>query len=463
MSWEYILKNESKDETGRDKRWKHDNPSGGKPFTFVENYGFINDAKISNWFKAIEKVFDQMLSDLGPKNVEAVDMFTGETRDADISDLTRGKSPYWTKKIMTSGTAIASEMLKGAIDAYLKSLEQKYMSGGYSVDGEFVTTSPPEIDPDSPDVVDDPGDIYNIDMVFASPEYAAIMEKTLDAVGSMLSVVMDSSYLNVRRSRDDPPTEEEENLQLELNPLEELSDDIKRTIVNKILGASVDNKIDNVLNQIEGQLEEGFGGEEASPYVTDEDEERLQDTGPKVKLDPQTAQSVANGMKQAFKSPEVRNYLDDFKAYIHASFMMKYPFTQRQQESHKVADQERIDGPPITQEGVAPAEGYTERRTTAESRKRPIDETEEEYQARLRQMEEDEEFDDEDDLTPAEEADERRRKFESKFASTNQSPKSWMDVLKNTGPTLTTSQGFAPTMHNLRYSCDCDDDCGCDD
>tara|TARA_R100001594_G_scaffold150593_1_gene212550 strand:- start:967 stop:2358 length:1392 start_codon:yes stop_codon:yes gene_type:complete len=462
MSWKYILKDDSKEEDGRNRRWEK-RTSGGKKFSFIENFGFMNDAKISNWFKAIEKVFDQMLNDLGPKNVEAVDMFTGEKTDADLSDLTRGKSPPWTKKIKTSGTAIASEMLKGAVNAYLKSLEHKYMSGGYSVDGEFVTTSPPEIDPDSPDVVDDPGDIYNVDMIFASPEYTAIMKKTLDAVGSMLSVVLDTSYLNVRRSRDDPPPEQQ-NLQMDLNPLEELPDNVIQVIANQILGAKVDDKIDNVLSQLENQFEEGFGGEEASHYVAEEDDEKPKSGEHKVKLDPQTAKAVTDGMKQAFKSPEVKNHLDDFKAYIHASFMMKYPFTQRQQESHKVADQERKDGPPITQEGVQPAEGYTERRTRAESRKRAIDETEEEYQARLRQIEEDEEYEDVYDppLTPAEEADERRRKFESKYASTNQSPKSWMDVLKNTGPTLTTSQGFAPTMHNLRYSCDCDDDCGCD-
>ena len=466
MSWEKILKDEPDENYGR--KWEKPNPSGGKPFTFTEGYGFSygKDSKIANWFKTIEKNFDAMLNDLGVKDISVTDTESGEESTDNVMDVTRGKSPYWTKQIKVHGTTIAAELLKAAVEGYLKQLEKKYMSGGYKVDGKFVVTSPPEIDPDEQEDAEF-SEMPNVDSIFTSKEYNAVRDKTLDVIENMLSVIMDTSYLKIRIMADeDTPLDEGEDY--DLNPLEELSRDVIDR-VNEILGATTDQKIDDVLGEIERELESGFGGEDQDPY---NEGERTNESHGNIKLDSATS-AIANSIKQQFKSPEGQNSLAKFKAYIFMTFVMKYPYLLRSKSESSVADQPKSIA---EQEGIKPAEGY---RTDLDdpARQQPNQPKDEYFDAgqpidpKLFQEGSTEprkpqaggeripegEFGDEEDS-----ADKRRRRFEDKFASTNQSSKSWMDVLKNTGPTLTTSQGFAPTMHNLRYSCDdCEENCEC--
>jgi hypothetical protein len=411
MNWRKILKERDPDYDPSDDTWKkrtEGTPNRPpKEWKFKENFGEIQDADIANWFQTIQQKFDEMLSNISIGEVESLDMTTGEM-ERDVYDT------YNKKKIKTVGIDIAADILFAAVEGYMKTLENKLPKG--------------DIDDydDTPD---------NVDGVYGSHEYQALWEKTYQFIETLMSAVFDDCYVTIRQMHDDP-ADVSQMTQFPLNPNEALPDEFIELADEYI------ETEEEELPQILEDLEKALTG-----VLTDANLKPSEEGMAGPKLSEEVASAIAENIKKVFQTPEVRDNMKQFKAYVLFSFMVKYPVILETLAASKVADQPEPVG---EQAGVEPAEGYTTQFERDPSRQQPKD-----FPMDIDPKLFSEEEEEEEDLTPTEQAEKRRREFEDKYASANTSPISWMDVLKNTGPTLTSSQGFAPAMHNLRYSEPC--------
>tara|TARA_R110002020_G_scaffold64632_1_gene171445 strand:+ start:9287 stop:10804 length:1518 start_codon:yes stop_codon:yes gene_type:complete len=449
-----------------EKRRKYAQPKTGRTdreqWKFQENFGEIQDADIANWFQTIQQKFEEMLGNISLGEVESLDMTTGETERDKYDTLNK-------KKVKILGIDIASDVLFAAVEGYMKSIQDSI-----TFTGATDVTSEPRGTP-NPDELHDEDKPSNVDGIYGSHEYQIIWEKAYQFIETLMSAVFDDCYETVKQMHDDP-ADVSQMKKFPLNPNEELPEEFME-MADRYIETEKEE-----LPQIVEDFEKALTG-----ILTDANLKPVEgdSTGPKVSQ--KIASAIADNVKKVFDTPEVRNNMREFKGYVLFSFIVKYPNILQTLAQSKQADQPQSI---IEQGGAEPAEGYStgfERDPERQQPNQPEDEyfdaslpidpnlfnegepknykrperlgadipiprkpneTDAEYNARL--------------------AEKRRRDFEDKRASANTSPISWMDVLKNTGPTLTTSQGFAPAMHNLRYSepCECGEltkkqcDCG---
>ena len=94
---------------------------------FVEDFGFINDADIANWFKTLESTFEQMLDRIGvgsnPDNLEELtDLLEGGYKPKANKKLSNNQRQI--KRIgMDIATLLLQESMEKFMTEYSKTME----------------------------------------------------------------------------------------------------------------------------------------------------------------------------------------------------------------------------------------------------------------------------------------------------------------------------------------------------
>ena len=247
----------------------------------------------------------------------------------------------------------------------------------------------------------------SIRRMLGSQAYSDTLEAVFDFTESLLSSIFDACYEVVRYNADRMAMKN-------ITP-----DDPSRTIVPIDPDEPLTPEVKEIVTQILTQeLEDSVP--DAIQRATTQITQNL--TGDKAMI----GEAVKDTLEEVMFSPEMGQLLEDFGAYVYQSFFLKLPLQQMAMSRNElVADQ-----------------------TTEEEANRP-------------------------EIKYGEEYGQARKKFEEEFKSNDKYryEHDWFSILsKETGVGMTTSAGFTPAIHNLKYGekpCErCNDKttpCGCDD
>jgi len=266
---------------------------------FIEDFGYINDADISNWFKTLEQTFDDMLSNIGVGDI-------GEFRDTGQGFEISRRESYNKKKIILLGNEIAAEILTTGIE-------------------EWMTESAEYMEDDSE---------RSISNLLGSPEYNTILTSLYEGAEYLISHIFDTAHIGARTQHD--------------IPYEELEDETIDIPIDKILDPSL-------INDINAVTQKGVEAAIRGSIKTTSEEIENELAGPKKELGDKVANAVLEKIKTKLVDP-----IRDIVAYAFQSFIIKLPIIQQIQEQSSSADQSTM--PPDDELYIKDKDDYDRKR-----------------------------------------------------------------------------------------------------
>ena len=257
---------------------------------FIEDYGYINEADIANWFKTLEQTFEEMLLRVGispsPETIE--ELYESLEADSNFKPRLNKRLSFNQKQIRDIGQDIAYKILTEGMEAFMT---------------EYSNT----LEDDSE---------RSISTMLGSQPYNDTLEALFDLVEMILSSIFDSCYETVRVNMDDP--EFWDNDDVEDAPIDidaPLSDEIVNQITESVrdtLNETIPNAVSNAVNTISRNL-----------------------TGNKSVI----AEAIKDKLLEKMKDGETELWINQFTAYCFQSFWIKYPLMQLSMSRNKqVAD-----------------------------------------------------------------------------------------------------------------------------
>jgi len=306
MTWKNILKEEDEDEEEEDypeqtkhPRYEYDIPEGEEPTeesptrriypddTFVEDYGMINEAEITNWFTTIEQMFERML----------INISVGQNEVTQMDEDGRGFKPM--KKVPTKnmkmikrlGINLATDFFQEGISQWMKDTLKTGPQGEAAEDSET-----------------------NIDALFRTNEYQKITETLYRAAEKYISTIFDECYDFVRhkydeayRYKDDEDTEE-----IRLDPEKPLPKGFWGGQGGGAWGAikeEIDEEEDRTINELESDIV------------------AVSESNGQVK-----ATNMGKAIKDKLKEPVIQKEISELARWVTQSFLIKLPVMQGQME-----------------------------------------------------------------------------------------------------------------------------------
>ena len=266
---------------------------------FIEDFGYINDADIANWFKTLENTFDEMLENIGVGDVDDFKFDGGSV------EINRRKS-YNKKKIIKLGNDIATSILTAGIE-------------------EWMTESAEHMEDDSE---------RSISNLLGSSDYNVMLTALYEGVEYLISHIFDIAYIGARTQHDIPKEDTEGDKveissDLPLNP--QLIDEIN-SIMSDGINEAIEGSIKSIIDEIEKEM-----------------------SGPKRGMGDKVSNAVLNIINTELSQP-----IKEIAAYTFQSFMIKLPKIQERQEQSDIADQS--DTPPDAELEIRDKGEYEKRR-----------------------------------------------------------------------------------------------------
>tara|TARA_R110002167_G_scaffold40905_1_gene125303 strand:+ start:7434 stop:8534 length:1101 start_codon:yes stop_codon:yes gene_type:complete len=257
---------------------------------FIEDYGFINEADIANWFTTLEQTFEDMLRRVGldgnPDTLEELGaMMEGS---GNYKARANKKLSFNQKQLRNMGHDIATAILKTGMET-------------------FMTQYSKSLEDDSE---------RSISNMLGSPAYNDSLEALFDTSEMLLSSVLDACYEAVRTNLDTPMEEDENDEEELLDPDTPLSQEL----IDMAMGATkaeIDRTKTQSISSLKSALGKAFHGDKS-----------------------EIGDMIGDSIIELYNSNEMEEMISKFNGYVFQSFWIKLPMQQiNMNRDERVSDQ----------------------------------------------------------------------------------------------------------------------------